>query len=253
MTTVSHRFPAGPDSWSFWREAVLRTTGFPASGLDLLAARECASQADGYLDGRVDEYEFVRVFDDAVRRGAAALNRIAAELSADPALAVPDCDRGLQLIASLVARRLLSWDANMPVSPHTAGVLSARIAAIGDGELRHQAEAGLNRLTAASGAAARAAGDPVALAAALAGLDAEFTAVTGAEPRRRLGQAYAGRGVCYEDTTRDLCVTVGRTFLDEIAPPARGDAPNGPLGDERTAACLRRRPGVDLQGNGSIR
>ncbi|MDP9864554.1 lantibiotic dehydratase [Streptosporangium brasiliense] len=79
--------------------------------------------------------------------------------------------------------------------------------------------AGLARLCAARDAVAAAAGDPVGLKEALAGLDAEFTAVTGAAPRRRDGQMYAGRTLCYEDTTRDVDVTVGSSLLDDLAPP----------------------------------
>lgn len=377
MTAAGHRFPAGPGAWSFWRDAVLRTTGFPADGLDLLAGPECAKVADAHLAGQASAAEFAGAFSGTLRDSAAQVNRIAAdtlfreaitwqnpavitlcdalrrsgptasrntkrryreqqlsrywqrycaktetigffgpalwltlaeqepdsaavpgdrlldtrrvflepwalaaygavlaadprlrrwlppapmphyyldhdrlrrpgrepvpltaeeaaaigrcdgrrpaadiaaELSADPSLAVPDQDSGLRLIASLAARRLLSWDANMPVSPHTEAVLRTRIAVIADDEPRRHAETGLDRLTTAAGAVAGAAGDPAALATALTALDAEFTAVTGAQPRRRQGQAYAGRGVCYEDTTRDLRVVIGRAFLDEIAP-----------------------------------
>ncbi|MGV9779713.1 lantibiotic dehydratase, partial [Streptosporangium sp. NPDC003464] len=79
--------------------------------------------------------------------------------------------------------------------------------------------AGLARLCAARDAVAAAAGDPAGLKEALAALDAEFTAVTGAAPRRRDGQMYAGRTLCYEDTTRDVDVTVGSSLLDDLAAP----------------------------------
>ncbi|WP_197287328.1 lantibiotic dehydratase, partial [Planomonospora sphaerica] len=47
----------------------------------------------------------------------------------------------------------------------------------------------------------------------------EFTALTGGVPRRRDGQMYAGRTLCYEDTARDLDVTVGTALLDAVAAP----------------------------------
>nr|BFE87623.1 hypothetical protein GCM10020093_102240 [Planobispora longispora] len=56
---------------------------------------------------------------------------------------------------------------------------------------------------------ARAAGDPDALRAAMEALSAVFGEVTGADPVRRSGRTYAGRGLVYEDTTRDVRVTVG--------------------------------------------
>lgn len=149
------------------------------------------------------------------RRPAA---QVVAELVADPSLAVGDEAGGYRLLDGLVGRKLLKWDANLPVGPHTAAILAERIAAIGDDGVRRVACDGLDRLHRARDAVGAAAGDPEALAAALAGLDDEFTDVTGREPRRRQGQTYAGRGLCYEDTTRGLRVVVGRRLTDEIAP-----------------------------------
>ncbi len=66
---------------------------------------------------------------------------------------------------------------------------------------------------------AGAAGDAGAVRAAIEQLDAEFAAVTGHEPRRRAGETYAGRALCYEDTERDLDLTVGRPVLAALAAP----------------------------------
>ncbi|MFC4062867.1 lantibiotic dehydratase, partial [Planomonospora corallina] len=126
---------------------------------------------------------------------------------------------GYLLLERLVERGLITWDAALPIGREAEEVLRDRIAAIEDAGLRKEASAGLERLCAAREAVAAAAGDPEALKRALAGLDEEFTALTGAVPRRRDGQMYAGRTLCYEDTTRDLDVTVGAALLDAVAAP----------------------------------
>ena len=126
---------------------------------------------------------------------------------------------GLLALERLVDRELVAWDAGLPVNPGAESVLRTRIDAIGDDAARATATDGLDRLCAARDAVAAAAGDPVALAAALTALDAEFTARTGAAASRHHGQSYAGRTICYEDTTRDLDVVAGTRLLDGIAEP----------------------------------
>ncbi|MGH3378627.1 MAG: lantibiotic dehydratase, partial [Actinoallomurus sp.] len=53
----------------------------------------------------------------------------------------------------------------------------------------------------------------------LARLDTEFTDLTGATPERRQGQMYAGRRLCYEETVRDLDITIGGPIIDALAAP----------------------------------
>ncbi|MER5327044.1 lantibiotic dehydratase, partial [Streptosporangium roseum] len=139
----------------------------------------------------------------------------AAEVVAD--LARPE--DGYLLLERFVERELITWDAALPLGHDAEQVLRGRIATIDDPDLRQQAANGLDRLCAARDAVAAAAGDPDALKTALAALDEEFTALTGAPPRRRDGQMYAGRTLSYEDTTRDLDVTVGATLLNAVAAP----------------------------------
>jgi hypothetical protein len=119
----------------------------------------------------------------------------------------------------LVERGQLTWDANLPNSPDAERVLRERIAVIGDQAVRAEVAAGFDRLRSARDAVAAAAGDPDRLGAALAALNAEFTAVTGRPATRQAGQMYAGRTVLYEETGRDLSVTVGATVLDALAAP----------------------------------
>ncbi|MFC4852123.1 lantibiotic dehydratase [Actinophytocola glycyrrhizae] len=138
---------------------------------------------------------------------------------ADPAAGLRREDDGYTILTNLVERELVTWDAGLPNTSAAEAVLRRRIAAIGDDERRAAAGAGFDRLTAARDAVAAAAGDPTALRTALSTLDSVFTELTGAPPRRRGGQTYAGRTLCYEDTARDLDVTVGRPLLDAIAGP----------------------------------
>jgi hypothetical protein len=143
----------------------------------------------------------------------------AAAVVADPAVGLRREDDGYTILANLVERELVTWDAGLPNTSAAETVLRRRIAAIGDDEPRAEASAGLDRLTAARDAVAAAAGDPGALRTALSTLDTVFTELTGEAPRRRGGQTYAGRTLCYEDTARDLDVTFGRPLLDAIAGP----------------------------------
>ncbi|MFI1196261.1 lantibiotic dehydratase [Micromonospora sp. NPDC020750] len=126
---------------------------------------------------------------------------------------------GFLLLDRLVERGLLTWDAGLPNSPRAERVLAERIAAVGDPAVRAEVTAGFDRLRAARDEIAAAAGDPGRLAAALAALNAEFTAVTGRPATRNGGQMYTGRTVVYEETSRDLEFTVGSAVLDELAAP----------------------------------
>lgn len=143
----------------------------------------------------------------------------AAVVVADPAVGLRREDDGYTLLTNLVERELVVWDAGLPNTSAAEAVLRRGIAAIGDDEPRIAAGAGLDRLCAARDAVAAAAGDPHALRTALSTLDDVFTELTGTQPRRRSGQTYAGRTLCYEDTARDLDVTFGRPLLDAIAGP----------------------------------
>ncbi|MGC5022569.1 lantibiotic dehydratase [Micromonospora sp. DT47] len=119
----------------------------------------------------------------------------------------------------LVERGQLTWDAALPNSPDAERVLRRRIAVIGDPAVRAEVAAGFDGLCAARDAVAAAAGDPDRLGAALEALTAEFTAVTGRPATRHSGQMYAGRTVLYEETGRDLDITVGAAVLDALAAP----------------------------------
>ncbi|MET8833281.1 thioesterase domain-containing protein [Micromonospora sp. NPDC004540] len=78
----AHRVPLGDTAWSVWRDAILRTTGFPADGLDLFTAPRAAAAADELLATGIGEDRFDKEFDEAVRAAAQRLS----ELAADPLL-----------------------------------------------------------------------------------------------------------------------------------------------------------------------
>jgi len=376
-----HLVPLPGTDWTIWRDAVLRTTGFPAAGLDWFAAPECAAAADALLDGRTGAGSFEAVYAAAVAESAKTVQRIAgdplfreavawqnpsllpilaklsagaapadrtrqrshlrqhqdivarywqrycaknetigffgpvtwvtvdptaaatrvtpgrvltrgrrvgfefwalelfaARLAEDPKIrrwlpvglhpqltldpggrqvlrpdgppaalsdldwevlarcdgrpgaavaaevarsAVPPRAEGdvERVMAGLAERGVLRWGFNLPYDTTAEDALRAGIAAIPDAGARQRAAGGFGRLEAARAAVAAAAGDPDRLAGALAALDATFTSVTGAAATRRPGQAYAGRRLCFEETVRDLDVTVGAPVLEALTGP----------------------------------
>lgn len=79
--SADHLVPLGDTGWSVWRDAVLRTTGFPASGLDRFGAPDCARAADALLAGDLEDDQFDKEFALAQAAGA----RTCVALAADPA------------------------------------------------------------------------------------------------------------------------------------------------------------------------
>ncbi|WP_307796437.1 lantibiotic dehydratase [Actinomadura barringtoniae] len=137
--------------------------------------------------------------------------RAAAEIAPD--------ERSVEALDRLVEAGIVWRGVNMPYNSLAERVLRDVLTAIPEQQARERALAGLDRLDKARDAVAEAAGDADALAAALERLDAEFTAVTGAESHRRDGQMYAGRSLCYEDTVRDVDFTFGRPILEALSGP----------------------------------
>jgi hypothetical protein len=128
-------------------------------------------------------------------------------------------DDALLALGSLADRKIVVWGPDLPVSLNAEEVLQEQLEAIGDPAARQAACAALARLRAGRDLVAAAAGDPGALPSALDELGDTFTRVAGQAATRAPGQMYAGRTVCFEDTDRDLEMTVGRRLLDALAPP----------------------------------
>lgn len=74
---ADHRVPLG--RWSVWRDAILRTTGFPVDGLDRLAAPDCAAAADAWLAGTEDRAAFDATFAEASEAGSLHIRKIAGD------------------------------------------------------------------------------------------------------------------------------------------------------------------------------
>lgn len=144
---------------------------------------------------------------------------IAREFVADPGSGLHAVEDVYLMLGRMADRGVLRWDLDLPVRLSGERVLRERLAALGDERIRDDALDVLDRLCAARDGVAAAAGDPGALEDALARLDAVFTAATGQQASRQAGQMYAGRGLCWEETVRDLNVTIGAPVLTRIAAP----------------------------------
>ncbi|RQW85219.1 MULTISPECIES: thioesterase domain-containing protein [Micromonospora] len=76
---AAHRVPLGDTGWSVWRDAVLRTTGFPADGLELFSAPRAATAADELLATGAGTDRFDKEFEEALRSGAQRFTALAAD------------------------------------------------------------------------------------------------------------------------------------------------------------------------------
>ncbi|MFI7249291.1 thioesterase domain-containing protein [Micromonospora chalcea] len=76
---AAHRVPLGDTGWSVWRDAVLRTTGFPADGLELFSAPRAATAADEMLATGAGADRFDKEFEEALRSGAQRFSALAAD------------------------------------------------------------------------------------------------------------------------------------------------------------------------------
>lgn len=151
--------------------------------------------------------------------GRRTAEQIANEATTDQMSGLGRADDVYLLLEQLVARGVLRWGFDIPVTRDSDVLLSARIAQIGDIEVRSRAASWLDRLLAARDKVAAAAGKPDELRQAITLLESEFTAVTDKNPDRTPGEMYAGRRTYWEDTTRDLTVTFGNPILEAIGRP----------------------------------
>jgi hypothetical protein len=120
------------------------------------------------------------------------------------------------LVADLERRRFLVADANLPLGADCVDVLRDRLAAIRDAGAAALAEARVRPFLDCLAELGRAAGETAAVAAAQAELAAAFEQAAGVPAARRAGQAYAGRGLAYEECLRDLDIDIGVDFVERI-------------------------------------
>ncbi|MEZ0111011.1 hypothetical protein ABH920_005026 [Catenulispora sp. EB89] len=84
QNTGAHRVPLGDTGWSVWREVLLRTTGFPADGLDRFGAAPAAAAADALLAGPASDAALRAGLDRELAAAAAAESAQIAGIVADP-------------------------------------------------------------------------------------------------------------------------------------------------------------------------
>jgi hypothetical protein len=76
----SHLVPLPGTEWTLWRDAQLRSAGFPAAGLDRFSAPACGATADAFLDGRAERADLEAAHAAALEQASNAV----AEIAADP-------------------------------------------------------------------------------------------------------------------------------------------------------------------------
>ncbi|MQS10735.1 lantibiotic dehydratase [Streptomyces kaniharaensis] len=155
----------------------------------------------------------------ALVNGVRSVRAIADELAWSEFPELGDPTAVLAAVESLVERQLLRLDLVGTIEAHPERTLIARLELIPDPEVRAHAIAMVDRLVAARDEVAAAAGDDVALEAAMARLGACFEEITGVGGERRPGQTYAGRTLVYEDTVRDVRVALGPALREQLAGP----------------------------------
>lgn len=124
-----------------------------------------------------------------------------------------------ELLEGLAERGLLLLDLAGPFEAHPERTLRAKLGEIADAPVRDRLVADLDALSTGRDRIARSAGDAAELSRAIAELDETFERITGAAASRRHGEAYAGRVLVYEETTRDVDLELGTAVLDKIADP----------------------------------
>ncbi|HEU0037040.1 MAG TPA: lantibiotic dehydratase [Kofleriaceae bacterium] len=148
-------------------------------------------------------------------RSAAEIARLAIE---DPSLGFDDPDEVYELLSELEQGGLVTWTIEIPTATaHPDRYLRAlleRAGAPGRPGLEM-----LDELEHARARVAAAAGDPVALDRALAGIEETFVRLTGVAATREGGRTYAARTLVYEDCRRDMDLVLGTRFQREIGPP----------------------------------
>jgi hypothetical protein len=173
-----------------------------------------------YLPGRkalsLDPVQ-VRIL--AASDGQRTARALAAELVADPSTPFTgeeEVFQGLQALCNLGA---LVWTLEVPLALHPERTLRGLLERIEAAAPRSEALAALDELEGLRGQIARAAGDPPALETAMSELEASFTRLTGAAPRRHHGKLYAARGLVYEECRRDVEVSLGPQVLAALSTP----------------------------------
>ena len=116
-------------------------------------------------------------------------------------------------------RGLITWAFEVPLKPYSEQALRKLIDRIMDDRARKTALKMLADLEAGRAAIAEAAGDAEKLDGAMEALDITFKRLSGSNSTRSAGMNYAGRTTVFEDTRRDIDVSIGPALLDKLGPP----------------------------------
>jgi hypothetical protein len=127
--------------------------------------------------------------------------------------AFEDPEEVFDILLQLRERKLICWAVEIVTSTAHPEIMLRTILEAASPAVRERQLPRLESLETARNKVAAAAGDPTALARALAELDDTFTQLTGASAARRAGQMYAGRTLVYEDCVRDFEFRIGPAFI----------------------------------------
>jgi hypothetical protein len=151
--------------------------------------------------------------------GVRSVREIAAKLAGSQFDELSDEQTLLATLDALVARALVRLDLVGPIEAWPERTLLERLERIAHPQAREPALAIVRSLIAARDRVSAAAGDDVALEAALAELGERFQAITGMAAERRPGETYAGRTLIYEDTVRGARVALGPAVREQLSAP----------------------------------
>ncbi|HET6213342.1 MAG TPA: lantibiotic dehydratase [Micromonosporaceae bacterium] len=155
----------------------------------------------------------------AASDGTRTASQVVARALADPESGLRKEADGYLVLTQLAGDGTVHWGLDVPLAWSAEQRLRGGLAAIGDPGLRAEAQAAFARLSSARDALAAAAGDPDAVRTAVRRLESEYAEVTGGPVQHRPGATYAGRGLAYEDTVRDLDVALGPEIRAALAAP----------------------------------
>lgn len=144
---------------------------------------------------------------------------VAAALAAPTDSGFSDGGAVLAALERFRRRGVVRWTLEGPMELHPERRLRARLQGVGDEKARARALGALDELEAARDAVAAAAGRCDELERAMTALEQTFTRLTSASATRAGGETYAARTLVYEDARRDLCLELGRGFLERLGPP----------------------------------
>lgn len=151
--------------------------------------------------------------------GVNSVRQIAAVLSGSEFPELGDWNTLLAVLDALVTRGLLRLDLVGGIETWPERTLLARLERIPRREVRERTLGIVRTFIAARDRVSAAAGDDVALEAALSELGDCFQAITGEDGERRPGETYAGRTLVYEDTVRNARVALGPATREQLAGP----------------------------------